>query len=272
MNQVSIMASPVGYDYVLTNGFYHFQVGWIEPLSESNKGLFGETYFETNGNLNISPFTSDVGTTFNLKPIRYLEFGLSYNRLVFHNSMLAFARPGDTPPPEKELYTPDKILSADKSVGGADIFAYQANLTFDIGKTQLYFQASRTLWDVDAKGKDYVFEYEDELLIRTGDRVNYGLAQFSIDLRPWSLFRTVSFQGFDLRDQYWNTDHTSSEKNLVSVGITGFRMGRNPEHQRRGLDFSVGYWTAHDQIPEGDVAKSIVLLADWKWNIHFLKM
>src|SRR3954464_13617370 len=91
MNQVSAWGSPAGYDYVMTNGFYHFQVGWIEPLSDSRHGIFGETYFETNGNLNISPFTSDMGTTFNLKFIRYLEVGLSYNRLLYHNSMVAFA-------------------------------------------------------------------------------------------------------------------------------------------------------------------------------------
>jgi hypothetical protein len=87
-----------------------------------------------------------------------------------------------------------------------------------------------------------------------------------------SLYRRVSYLGFMIRDQYWYTTQTKLEKNLVSAGITGFRMGRNPERQRRGLDLSVGYWTIHDQIPEGDVAKSIVLLADWKWNIHFLKM
>ncbi|MDB6035954.1 MAG: hypothetical protein JWM16_6292 [Verrucomicrobiales bacterium] len=272
MNELSFTGSPAGYDYVLTNGFYHFQAGWIEPLAESRKGIFGETYFETDGNLNVSPFTSDLGTTFNLKPIRYLEFGLSYNRLIFHNSMVSFAKPGDVPPPDKELYSPAKILSSHKDVGGADIFTYQANLTFDIGRTQLYLFASRTLWDIDATGKDFIYEYGNELLIRTRDRVNNLSAQFSLDLRPWSLFHSVSFTGFDIRDDYWITAQTEIEKNLVSFGITGFRLGRNPEQQRRGLDLSVGYWTLHDQIPMGDVAKSFVILADWKWNIHFLKM
>lgn len=282
MNQVTVTASPAGYRYVMTNGSYHFQVGWIEPLSENAKGLFGETYFETNGNFNVSPFASDVGTTFNLKPFRYLEIGLSYNRLMFHNSMVTFSRPGSTSLP-KELITPENVFSENKEPGGADIFTYQANLTFDIGRTQTYLFASRALWDIDAKGKDFVFDYGDDLPIRTRDRVNFLMAQFSLDLKPWSLFKSVSFMGIDVRNQYWITAQSkleltptdtknTVEKNLLSVGITGFRFGRNPERQRRGLDLFVGYWTKHYQIPEGEIGNSILLTADWKWNIHFLKM
>jgi len=271
MNQVSMVASPAGYDYALTNGFYHFQVGWIEPIAQTNGGIFRETYFETNGNLNISPFTSDVGTTFNVKPLRYLEFGLSYNRMLFHNSMVSFATQGDVPPP-KEQYRPDEILSNDKEMGGADIFTYQANLTFDMGPAQFYFAGSRTLWDIDAKGKNYVFEYGDGLLLGIRDRVNNFMAQATLDLRPHSLFRRVSFVGLSVRDQYWQTDQTKLEKNLVSAGITGFRLGRNPRFQRRGLDLSLGYWILHDQIPSGDIAKSLVLIADWQWNIHVLNI
>ncbi len=282
MNQITVTASPTGYKYVMPNGNYHFQVGWIEPLSENTKGIFGETYFETNGNFNVSPFTSDVGTTFNLKPFRYLEIGLSYNRLIFHNSMVTFSRPGSTSLP-KELITPENILSESKEPGGADNFTYQANLTFDIGPTQTYLFASRSLWDINAKGKDFVFEYGDDLPIRTRDRVNYLMAQFSVDLKPGSLFKSMSFMGIDVRNQYWITAQSkleltpsdtknAVEKNLLSVGITGFRFGSNPERQRRGLDLFVGYWTKHYQIPEREIANSIQLTADWKWNIHFLKM
>ncbi len=269
MNQVSITGSPAGYDYMLTNGFYHFEVGWIEPLAEGSKGLFRDTYFETDGNLNVSPFTSDLGTSFNLKPFRYLEFGLSYNRLMFHNSMFSFS---DSTLPAKHRYSPDAIISGSKELAGADIFTYQGNFTLDIERTQLYLYGSRALWDIDAKGKTYVYEYGDGLLIKPRDRVSYMLAQFSLDLRPWTVFKSMSFTGFVLRDQYLVTTQTDLERNQVSFGITGIRLGINPEHQRRGLDLSIGYWTLHDQIPAGEVAKSFVLTADWKWNIHFLKI
>lgn len=269
MNKVSVAGSPAGYDYMLTNGYYHFEVGWNEPFSQSSRGFFGQTYFETSGNLNVSPFTSDLGTSFNLKPFRYLEFGLGYNRLLFHNSMISFQ---DSSIPDKSRYTPKAVLSGSKDLAGADIFTYQANLTFNILRTQLYLYVSRVLWDIDATGKNFVFEYGDGMLIKRRDRVNNLLAQYSLDLQPWSLFRRNSFTGFVLRNQYWSTAQTGIERNMVSFGITGLRWGRNPERQRRGLDLSLGYWTLHDQIPAGEVAKSFVLLADWKWNIHFLKI
>lgn len=271
MNQISVTGSPMGYDYTLTNGFYHFQVGWIEPISQGSGGLFGETYFETDGNLNVSPFTTDVGTTFNLKPLRYLELGLSYNRMIFHNSMVSFASPTGALP-DKELYRPDEILSRHQELGGADIFTYHANLTFDMGPAQFYLSGSRTLWDMDAKGKDFVYEYGDGLLLAIRDRVNNFLAQATFDLRPHSIFRTMSFVGLALRDQYWSTDLSGLKKNLVSGGITGIRLGQNSRFQRRGLDLSLGYWTLHDQIPAGDFAKSWVIIADWQWNIHVLRI
>jgi hypothetical protein len=270
MNQISITGSPAGYDYILTNGFYHFQVGWIEPISQGTSGLFSETYFETDGNLNVSPFTSDVGTTFNLKPLRYLEVGLSYNRMMFHNSMVSFASPDGLP--DKKLYRPDEILSRHQEVGGADIFTYHANFTLDLGPAQLYLSGSRTLWDMDAKGKDYVYEYGDGLLLSIRDRVNYGMAQMTFDLRPHSIFHTMSFVGLALRDQYWSTEKSDLKKNLISGGITGIRLGQNSRFQRRGLDLSLGYWTLHDQIPSGAFWKSWVAIADWQWNIHVLKI
>jgi hypothetical protein len=269
MNQLSMEASPAGYDYVLTNGLYHFQVGWIEPIAQGAGGIFSETYFETNGNFNLSPFTSDIGTAFNVKPIRYLEAGLSYNRMLFHNSMVTF--PSRIRPAE-ELYRPDEVLDRQGELGGADIFTYQANLTINLGPVQLYFSDSMALWDIDAKGKYYAYEYGDGLLISTRDRVNTVLAQATFDLRPHSLFNKLSFVGFAIRDQYWGTVKSNLRKNLVSAGITGLRLGRNSRFQRRGLDLSLGYWTLHDQIPAGNFAKSLMIIADWQWNIHVLKI
>ena len=272
LNQISLSGSPAGYDYILTNGLYHFQVGWIEPIAQGSEGIFSETYFETDGNFNVSPFTSDIGTTFNVKPLRYLEVGLSYNRMLFLNSMVSFAIPGGGLP-DKGLYRPDEILSRHKELGGADIFSYHGNLTFDVGPAQLYLSDSLTLLDIDAKGKDFVYEYGDGLLVSIRDRVNHAMAQISYDLRPHSVFHTLSFVGLALRDQYWSTSHqTRIKKNLVSGGITGIRFGQNSQFQRRGLDLSLGYWTLHDQLPSGDFAKSWMIIADWQWNIHVLRI
>jgi hypothetical protein len=272
MNQLSSTLSPTGSDYILNTALYHFQVGWIEPISEEKKGLFRETYFESCANFNLSPFTSDIGTTLNLKPIRYLEFGLSYNRLIFHNTLAAFNKSETNPLPLEEA-KPSNILALEsRQPGGADVFTFQTNLTMDLGPIQFFIYGSRTLWDIDAPGKEFVYEYGTDILIRTRDRVNSLLTQFTWDLRPHSLYKYVTFTGVSFRDQYWHTTQTRLEKNLVSGGITGFRIGKNPEHQRRGLDFSLGYFTQHNQIPKGDWLQSLVVIGDWKWNIQFLKI
>jgi hypothetical protein len=270
-NEINLIAAPTGYDYVLSNGFYHFQLGWIEPIADaSGGGIFQGTYFETDGNVNLSPYYVNFGTTFNLKPIRYFEGGLTYNRLLFNNSMVTFS---DKVMPAKSRWNPEAITSFSKEPGGADLFTFQANVTVDIGPTQAFLYGSRTQWDVDATGQNFVYDYVDDFLIKPRDRVNYGMAQLSLDLRPLSTGRLVSYTGFAVRDQYWYAEGTGIEKQLVSAGITGFRMGRNPMRQRRGLDLSLGYWLSHPQIPStADAADSWVLLADWNWNIQVLSL
>ncbi len=276
VNGLSSRISPTGFNQVLSDITYHFQLGWIEPLATKSKGVFEETYFETDGNFNASPFTTDIGTAFYLKPIRYLELGLSYNRLLFNNSMVTFgstessANGGGVPLHE---WQPSQVIAREyKELGGADIFTYQINGTFNIGPLQLYINGTRTLWDIDAKAKNYVFEYGTDILLKPRDRVNALLTQITFDLRPYSLFKTVSFTGLALRSQYWYAAQTRFEKNLISGGITGFRLGQNPERQRRGLDFSIGYWTMNPQLDDSDWKQNIMLLADWKWNIQFLKI
>ncbi len=271
-NELRLSGDPTGYEYVLTNLMYRFQVGWIEPLGEGTKGIFRETYFETDGNFNTSPFETDFGTTFLLKPLRYFEFGLNYSRMLFHNSMVAI-RSSNSETVAPEIWRPDNVIDQDhKEPGGADVFTFQGNFTLNLGASQIYLAGYHAFWDIDAKGKDFVYEYANDILIKPRDRVTNVFAQYSVDLRPYSLFKSVSFRGIALQDQYWYAWHTGLEKNLLSLGITGFRSGRDPERQRRGLDLSVGYWTVHDQLPNNDWVKSIAVLADWKWNIQFLKI
>lgn len=272
LSHVSVISTPAAYRDVLTNGQYHFQVGWIEPISELSGGIFKDAYFETDGDLNISPFQSDLGTTFKIKPIRYFEVGLSYNRLVFHHSLVTFSRiPG-----EKKLDVdrakPVKVLSSSGELSGADVFTFQANLTVDMGPTQLFLMANRSLWDIDVQSGDYAYEYGNDLVIKTRDRINYFLGRFNLDLRRFSTSPAFSFTGVAIRNQFWITDQELLKKNLVSGGITGFRFGRNSELQQRGLDLSVGYWTMHPQLDGDQWLEYLHLQAEWKWNLQMLKL
>jgi hypothetical protein len=272
-NHVTYMGSPASYRYALNNAYYRFQVGWVEPISESAGGLLKDTYFETDGDFNISPFQSDLGTTFSLKPIRYLEFGLSYNRLMFHNSMVTWTAP--TPGAKMidlKSARPGDLMELNQEFGGADVFTFQGNFTLDMGPTQLYVMGARSLWDIDTPGKDFVYEYSNDMVIRPRDRVNTLLTQFGLDLSRFSRSPSYSWTGIAVRHQFWMTTRTEQEKSLVSAGITGIRVGRNPVRQRRGLDLSVGYWLDHPQLDRDNIAQSITFLMHWKWNVQFLKL
>lgn len=271
VNSASYLGNPASYRYVLNNVYYRFQVGWIEPISERSEGLLKEAYFETDGDLNISPFQSDIGTTFNLKPIRYLEFGLSYNRLMFHNSMVSFAAPAQTMI-DLDQVRPGDLMQLDQEFGGADVFTFQTNVTFDLGPTQLHVLGSRALWDIDVPGKDFVYEYGNDLVIKPRDRVNHLLVKWSLDLSRYNKNPAWTYSGIAIRNQYWITTQTNQEKNLVSAGITGLRLGRNPVRQRRGLDMSLGYWTMHPQVGSQDWSRAVTFLLEWKWTVQFLKL
>jgi hypothetical protein len=201
--------------------------------------------------------------------------GLSYNRLLFHNSEVTFTGTVGPDGPDVPLrdWRPGNVVDhIGKETGGADVFTFESNLTVDIGPSQLFLEGKRELWDIDAPKKNFVYEYRSDLLIKPRDRINSVLAQITFDLNRLVRSPAFTFTGIAFRDHYWKTENTKLDKNLVSFGITGFRFGRNTESQRRGLDLSLGYWTSHPQIPEEDVGKSWMLLADWKWNVQFLRL
>lgn len=271
VHNITFIGNPAGYRYALTNGYYRLKVGWIEPILENSTGLLKDTYFETGGEANTSPFQSDIGTTFNMKPIRYLEIGLNYNRLIFHNSMVAYAAPG-VDMIDLGQARPGDLMKLDREFGGADVFTFHANFTLDMGPTRLFVLGSRALWDIDVRGKHFVYEYSNDFVIKPRDRVNYLLAQWTLDLRRFSSNPAYTFTGLAFRNEFWNTTRTELEKNLVSAGITGIRLGRNSERQSRGLDLSLGYWTEHPQLAGDDWVKNLSIILDWKLNVQFLKL
>jgi hypothetical protein len=272
---VTLQGNPAGTDYVFPFGAYNFQAGWMEPIAILPWPLFRGSYLETQGNATLSPWQYDFGIAFNLKPLRFFEFGLSYNRLVYPYTLAGFNAPDSAGAgwmPDKSQWQPPKIFGADKlEAAGTDIFTYQANLTFDVGPVQMHGGGLYSMWDVDTR-QDRVLEYRTGLLIRPQDRIGSLYFQTLMSPGPEASFLGFTARGWALRDQYWWTVQTKLEQNLVSTGFIGLRRGWNNDRLYRGLDGWVGYWTLQPQLVGKRPWQRINVSLQWTWNIQILNL
>lgn len=273
---VFVQGNPAGSDFVYPFADYNLQAGWLEPIAILPWPLFKGSYIEAQGNATASPFQYDFGIAFNVKPIRFFEFGLAYNRLVFPYTLAGFNAPDSAGPrwlPADHEWQPTEILGADHlEAAGTDIFTYQANLTFDAGPVQLHGGGFYSMWDVDAQSADIVLEYRTGLLIRPQDRIGSLYAQTMMVPDAEAAFLGFTARGWAVRNQYWWTVQTGLAQNLVSTGFIGLRRGWNDGRQYRGLDGWVGYWTEHTQLEGREWWSKIHLNLLWTWNIQILDL
>jgi hypothetical protein len=273
---LALTGNPEGYARIFPFASYNLQAGWMEPIAVLPWPLFQGSYIETQANATASPYQTDFGIAFNLKPIRFFEFGIAYNRLFFPNTLAGFNFPDTADAhhlPERYRWRPTEMLHVDQlSAAGADIFTYQANLTVNAGPTQLHAGTSYSMWAVDTRTHDFILEYHSGLLIRRNDRIGSLYAQTLF--RPDSGFGALGFsaQGFGIRNQLWWTIQTNLSQNLLSAGFTGLRRGRNGDRLYRGLDGWVGYWTWHPQLADRDPWQKLNLSLQWTWNIQILNL
>ena len=273
---VTFEGSPVGYGYLPPTGSYNFKAGWMEPINIRAGDIFHGTYLETQGNATLSPYQSDLEVVFNLKPIRFLEGGLAYNRLLFPGSMLGFNRPVgaalDWTPTSSEWRTGKVFNSRVREAVGADVFTFHGNLILDVGRVQLLMGAFRSLWDVNTENKDILLEYNSGLLIQKNDRINSLYAQTLLALNPYLAGWGFTAQGILIRDQYTWATHTHQNENLVAIGFTGLRKGHNNERTYHGLDGEIGLWTQNPQLNGRDWPLRLHLALQWIWNIQILHL
>src|SRR6185369_16088398 len=90
---MALQGNPAGYARIFPFAAYNLQAGWMEPIAILPWPLFRGSYLETQGNATVSPYQTDFGIAFNLKPIRFFEFGLAYNRLFFPTTLAGFNYP-----------------------------------------------------------------------------------------------------------------------------------------------------------------------------------
>jgi hypothetical protein len=272
----SVSGNPSGYGDIFPFASYNLQAGWMEPIAVLPWPLFRGSYLETQGNATASPYETDFGIAFNLKPIRFFEFGIGYNRLFFPSTLAAFDFPdtADTKRlPERSRWRPTEILGADHlNTAGADIFTYQANVTVNAGPVQLHGGGSYSMWDVDAPTHNFVLEYRSGLLIRRQDRIGSTYAQ--VLFRPDSGlgFLGLTADGLGIRNQLWWTVQTDLSQNLVSAGFSGLRRGSNAGKLYKGLEGWVGYWTWHPQLRDREAWRKLHLMLQWTWNIQILDL
>ncbi len=264
----SAEGSPVGYHFLPPSGSYTFQAGWMEPINILANDLFHGSYLETQGNATISPYQSDIGIVFNIKPIRFLDAGLGYNRLLFPYTLVGF----DSVPNLAQWRTTEIVDRRKRAAVGADVFTFHGNVTVDIGRVQLHAGGTHSLWDVDVQDEKFLLEYRSGLLIEKQDHVNSLYAQTLLNLEPYLSFWGFTARGFEARDQYTWTDHTELAENLVSVGFSGLRWGRNDNRKYHGLDGFVGVWIEHPQLQGKSLGNRLYLSLQWMWNIQILNL
>lgn len=269
-NEMKAGASPVADDRVLPYGSYRLQFGWIEPIT-TGESYASCTFIETDAHLDVSPYQTDVGTTFSLKPFRIFEFGLTYNRLLFNGSLVGFNRNADQTFPSRSEWSAGRVLSDQPGkISGADIFTFQAAMNWKVSAVSAYLAASRSLWDVDYAGKELIYEFESDLLIKKRDRIHNVVGELRLDLPEWAWLKPFTLQGIMLQNRYWYTTQTRLEKNLVSFGFSGFRYGKNGAFQKRGSDIFIGYFTANPQLENAEPWQRLYVGLDWKWSVDFL--
>jgi hypothetical protein len=270
-----VQGNPAGSDYVFPFAAYNLQAGWLEPIAILPWPLFKGSYLEAQGNATASPYQYDFGIAFNLKPFRFFEFGLSYNRLVFPYTLAGFNAPEDAETdwlPENREWQPPQILGVDHEAAGTDIFTYQGNLTFDAGPLQMHGGGFYSLWDVDVQSSDIVLEYRTGMLIKPKDRIGSLFIQTMTVPDAESAFLGFTARGWAVRNQYWWTVQTNLTQNLVSTGFIGLRRGWNNGRLYRGLDGWVGYWTQHTQLEDREWWARVNLNLQWTWNIQILDL
>jgi hypothetical protein len=266
----TLEGSPAGYRYLPPSGSYNFQAGWMEPISILPKALFRGTYLETQGNATLSPYQADIGVVFNLRPIRFLEGGLGYNRLLFPNTLIGFH--GDSLPGLASWRTKEILGTGNREIAGADVFTFHVNATMNAGWFELRAGGFRSLWDVQVSDRDIFLEYHSGFLMKKRDRINSMYAQAMFNLEPYFQWEGFTARGLAIRDQYWWTTRTGLSQNLVSAGLTGFRRGHNDDRSYHGLDGLIGFWTDNPQLNGQDWWKHFYLSLQWTWNIQILHL
>lgn len=248
------MEIPFAYEMDPVNGTYQFEAGWIEPLG-STTGETEHPYLNPVLALDASPYNSNYFALFRVKPVPYLLVGAGYKRLLYHGTLVPF----DTLPPEPDWRLTEilAMVPEHSQPAGGDIFIFQADLLLPSSFITLQASAAAELWDVDAKGKSHIYEYQNSILLAADDVLHQW--DISLMLFPNSLVSPT------LKDEYTGAVHSKVKKNKVSAGITGYPLNRK---HGVAMDIFAGYWIQHPHVDGG--VQALTLTGNLVWNVKLI--
>jgi len=254
---LEIMSTPLSYNSVPSNGFYHFQVGWIEPLYSAKTKTFKRTYIEPGIDIGVSPFSSSIGAFFHIKLFSWYEFKAGYKRQFYHSTLISYESK-----PSLDSWTSENLFSdiSDKGeFAGGDIFNYGNFLTVPLKIAKLKLSYGIELLNIDQRGKHYLFDYSTDFLIDPKDKIRTIGTQ--LILFPESSMQ-LSFQ-----NEYKWTNESEFEKNLFQISLLGLVLNKK---NYIDLDLHMGSWFLHPQIDEAPNLKSFTLGFNLKWGLVIL--
>jgi hypothetical protein len=251
--EISTLHSPTAFNQVLSNGWYNLEIGWIEPISLTSNVKKCNTYMNPSFFINVTPFSSYYSALFNLRILKWLQFGAGYKRVLFHGTMTGFEQK-----PSLSEWRPIKVIRKIPEhwhIGGADIF--HTNFMVHLPLSHFAdFNLTLTIenWNVDASGLSYVYLFSKDILISSKD-TTYQF-RYELELRPGKQYCPV------LGNDNLVAKNSDFNKNLILTGIR-----KIPFIKHLYINAYLGYWSNHPHIRRDDVLNSLLISADLHWDL-----
>ncbi|MBF0430820.1 MAG: hypothetical protein HQK83_06045 [Fibrobacteria bacterium] len=258
--------SPFAYETSIPNGSYTLEAGWIEPFFNSQSKDFYYTYMNPSVNVQIYPYSSLFTAFFNMRFIKFAQFGMGYKRLFFHGTMMAYDRR-----PQLEDWKPLELLKdipENLQVGGADIFFYQFGFSIPLKVVNFNFLGSSEHWDVATEGFSHVYLYSYDILIESQDQIYQ--VNTELEFLPGKNYSPIIKNNFlttkspTIQNSKITSDQVGYMKNSIIFGLSRIPISKK---FKISMDIYTGYWTTHPHIHKTHFFKPLILSADLDWDI-----
>lgn len=249
--------SPFSVTKSLTNGHYSLELGWLEPVSSTSKGLFGSTFLNPSVAMTASPYSSSYAFSFNYRFLHWIEFATVYNRILYHKSLIGW---DSVPSPSKwQASSVLERLPSDGIISGADVFVFRTRGMYECGIFAWQGLVALEQWNINADGNRFIYDFSHDMLLERRSNIYSYLS--SVTLTPnakWPFF--VGVIGT------W-IEQTDNLRNTIGLGITSV-----PVKTGEISATLLGGYTTHDPLitDDDDWWERIRIALDLSWKLKFL--